>query len=210
MRSKTCQGFKSMILNRNFSFHTRLSSQRTAPPAPPEHATASTVNVTTNVTTVTFLESKYRQTGGYITVHSRALFLETKKFRYWNPVTCYRSAHLIPLHPDFGTASFFPFMCVCQHQKTAISNWQFFSNQRAVREKVNRPEGRVQGELQDRWGAALLPSGPLAARFTKISKNTQGLYCYPLALSPLYIAEISPPLFPGHFNLFYMLSLKDC
>lgn len=45
-----------------------------------------------NVTTVISLESKERKAGGFITVYSTHLLLETKQFRYWHPVTSYNSS----------------------------------------------------------------------------------------------------------------------
>lgn len=59
-------------------------------------------------------------------------------------------------------------------------------------------------------GGSPSPLRPASSKVYQDLKNPQGLYCYALALSPLYIAEISPPLLPGHFSLFYVLSLKDC
>lgn len=97
-----------------------------------------------------------------------------------------------------------PLMHVGQGQKTAIANWHFFSNQGSKRNSFTGLKEEDREICERGRKAAQLPSGPLAARFTKISSSAPGLHCYPLALSSLTLLRFSP-LLPGHFSLFYLL-----
>lgn len=102
------------------------------------------------------------------------------------------------------SVSLLPLVPVGQRQKTAIANWQVFSNQGRKRNGIRGPKPEAR-EMCERGGeAAQLLSGPQAARFTKISSNTQGLHCCPLALSSLTLLRFLP-LLSGHFSLFYLL-----
>jgi len=76
---------------------------------------------------------------------------------------------------------------------------------REIKKKIFTSLKEETREMCKRGGeAAQLPSGPLTARFTKISNNAQDLHCYPLALSRLTLLRFLP-LFPGHFSLSHLL-----
>lgn len=103
-----------------------------------EHSTATALNMTTNVTTASCPESKYRKAGGCVGAFSRALLSEpnSSEDHYWNPVTSYRSAHPMALHPDPSSTSSSCTTAGCN--SSAI---------RAVRVAVHRPEGRLLRSL---------------------------------------------------------------
>lgn len=100
------------VLNPWFWIETLCFTQdwalRTSLPSP-QHATASTLNVTKNVTTVTSVESKDTKAGGFITVYSRCSLLEIKWSGYWLPMTPYNSFDASAPRP--GSASSDSWLC---------------------------------------------------------------------------------------------------
>lgn len=191
MRTKTCQGFKSMILNRNFVFHARQLSAYCSPPQTClnlerdhkcHHCHFSWVKI-----------QKSRK------VYSSAL--QSFAFRDW-AVRILKSSDFLQISSSDASAPR-PWQCLfclsCLWVNTREQPLLIGTSLaiRAGREMVSeawsqRPEARGQGDVWERRGGCAAPLRPTSSKvYQELKQHPLFALLSPCTIIP-YIPEISP------------------